>query len=348
MQDFGHRFFISPEAFAEVSKALDASHLPHMPRLFFFDVRSNLAGDEVAAKRDFSAGHVPGARFLSFEGFFAGKRTSTNGRHPWPDVTALGRRLRALGLRPNDRLVFTDAGAMNFAARALLCARAAGFSDGAVLEGGFARWRALGLPVETGGGPAFEDAAAPDDNAPLLQPSAGLRCLSLDEVKAGVLEPLAAFRRIVLLDARPRKRWLGDEPADAALDGACGHVPGSINRPAGENLDAFGRMKSPERLRLEFETLFAESGIPLEALEVIDAPAPTAACPGNSSKGTGNDAKDAKRPLLLVHSCGSGVAACLNILALDRAGLADADKAVLYPGSWSEWARHPELPVARG
>jgi thiosulfate/3-mercaptopyruvate sulfurtransferase len=46
----------------------------------------------------------------------------------------------------------------------------------------------------------------------------------------------------------------------------------------------------------------------------------------------------------VVAYCGSGVAACVTLLALDRAGRADAR---LYPGSWSEWSRK-NLPVEKG
>jgi thiosulfate/3-mercaptopyruvate sulfurtransferase len=38
----------------------------------------------------------------------------------------------------------------------------------------------------------------------------------------------------------------------------------------------------------------------------------------------------------IVCYCGSGVAACVTLLALDRVGRGDAR---LYPGSWSEWSR---------
>ena len=41
--------------------------------------------------------------------------------------------------------------------------------------------------------------------------------------------------------------------------------------------------------------------------------------------------------------CGSWVAACVTLLALDRAGHANAR---LYPGSWSEWSRKG-LPTER-
>ena len=43
--------------------------------------------------------------------------------------------------------------------------------------------------------------------------------------------------------------------------------------------------------------------------------------------------------------CGSGVTACHNLLAMTMVGLTGAR---LYPGSWSEWSRQPERPVATG
>jgi thiosulfate/3-mercaptopyruvate sulfurtransferase len=47
----------------------------------------------------------------------------------------------------------------------------------------------------------------------------------------------------------------------------------------------------------------------------------------------------------LVVYCGSGVSACVDLLALARAGRADAR---LYPGSWSDWSSRPETPAATG
>ena len=76
-----------------------------------------------------------------------------------------------------------------------------------------------------------------------------------------------------------------------------------------DNLDR-GVFKPAERLRAEWQTLL--DGLPPEAT---------------------------------VHSCGSGVAACHNLLAMEVAGLAGSK---LYPGSWSEWIADPARPRATG
>ncbi len=46
----------------------------------------------------------------------------------------------------------------------------------------------------------------------------------------------------------------------------------------------------------------------------------------------------------IVVYCGSGITACVDLLALERAGRPDAK---LYPGSWSDWSRRG-LPAERG
>jgi thiosulfate/3-mercaptopyruvate sulfurtransferase len=111
----------------------------------------------------------------------------------------------------------------------------------------------------------------------------------------------------VVVDARAPERYRGDsEPVDARP----GHIPGARNHPWAGNLDAGGRMLPVEALRRRL----AEAGV-----------------------GTG--------PATVVSSCGSGVTACHNLLAMEVAGLGAG---VLYPGSWSAWAATPDLPVAAG
>jgi thiosulfate/3-mercaptopyruvate sulfurtransferase len=56
-----------------------------------------------------------------------------------------------------------------------------------------------------------------------------------------------------------------------------------------------------------------------------------------------NEPLPALPPGELVAYCGSGVTACVVLHRLDLAGRAGR----LYPGSWSEWEQHPDLPVER-
>jgi thiosulfate/3-mercaptopyruvate sulfurtransferase len=113
-------------------------------------------------------------------------------------------------------------------------------------------------------------------------------------------------RGVTLVDARSGERYRGEsEP----IDPVAGHIPGSLNRFVRDNLDG-GVFKPAERLRAEWQTLL--DGLPPEAT---------------------------------VHSCGSGVAACHNLLAMEVAGLAGSR---LYPGSWSEWIADPAHPRATG
>jgi len=114
-------------------------------------------------------------------------------------------------------------------------------------------------------------------------------------------------RTLFLIDARSPERFRGEvEP----FGPVAGHIPGAHNRPFALNLDADGAFKHPSFLRAEFTKLL--DGVSHETV---------------------------------VHSCGSGVSACHNILAMEIAGLPGTR---LYPGSWSEWSANPALPVERG
>jgi len=113
--------------------------------------------------------------------------------------------------------------------------------------------------------------------------------------------------KLDLLDARAPARWRGEaEP----IDPVAGRIPGSLNRFSNDNLQADGTFKRPEVLKQEFLSVLGT-----RKLEAI------------------------------VNSCGSGVAACHNLLAMEIAGLKGAR---LYAGSWSEWIADPKRPRERG
>lgn len=93
------------------------------------------------------------------------------------------------------------------------------------------------------------------------------------------------------------------------IDPIAGHIPGALNRPLTDNLQN-GYFKSAGQLRAEWEQV-------LQGCNLAQ----------------------------IVHMCGSGVTACHNQLAMEVAGLSGTR---LYPGSWSEWIRDPQRPIAKG
>src|SRR6185503_1258366 len=113
--------------------------------------------------------------------------------------------------------------------------------------------------------------------------------------------------RSVLLDARAPARWKGEQEP---IDPVAGRIPGARNRFNMDNVGPDGTFKKPEELRREFVQVLA-----------------------------------GRAPGEVVNYCGSGVAACHNLLAMEVAGLTGAK---LYAGSWSEWIADPARPRERG
>lgn len=94
------------------------------------------------------------------------------------------------------------------------------------------------------------------------------------------------------------------------IDPVAGHVPGAVNLPTENNLADDGRFLPIDVLRARFAAILG-----------------------------------GRSPKAVVHHCGSGVTACHNLLAMEAAGLSGSR---LYAGSWSEWIRDPNRPVAIG
>ena len=110
-----------------------------------------------------------------------------------------------------------------------------------------------------------------------------------------------------LLDARAPERFRGEaEP----IDKVAGRIPSARNRFFKLNLNPDLTLRPAAELRREFEALLADW-----------------------------------RPEQVIHQCGSGVTACVNLLAMEHAGLVGSK---LYVGSWSEWIADPKHAREKG
>jgi thiosulfate/3-mercaptopyruvate sulfurtransferase len=90
------------------------------------------------------------------------------------------------------------------------------------------------------------------------------------------------------------------------VDPIAGHIPGAVNLPGSELLRLEGGLLGAEGLRERFARVGVGEGVSVGAY------------------------------------CGSGVTAALAVLALSVAGF----DAALYVGSWSDWIRDPDRPIA--
>jgi thiosulfate/3-mercaptopyruvate sulfurtransferase len=165
------------------------------------------------------------------------------------------------------------------------------------------------VAVLDGGFPAWVDAGLP--RASGLERRApsrfGYWLRRQQVVDTGAVEAGLADSSIMLLDARLPGRFRGE---NETLDPVAGHIPGAVNRFFRQNLDADGCFKPAPVLAEEFAALLG----------------------GRTAE-------------TVVQTCGSGVTACHNALAMEVAGLRGSR---LYAGSWSEWCSDPARPVATG
>lgn len=189
----------------ELQKALQES------QVVVIDCRFEL-GDPDAGRRAYERSHIPGAVYLDLDRDLAGPVTAATGRHPLPNPTELSRTLGRLGVsRAHDVVVYDDSHG-GIAARAWWAIRWLGHERVGLLDGGFARWNTLELPLESG-----VVQREPVDFEPGLRD--GL-VVTTDELQAAG-ENVAAFN---LLDARAAERFSGKaEPIDAVA----GHIPGA-------------------------------------------------------------------------------------------------------------------------
>ena len=215
------------------AEALAAAIARGADDLVVLDCRVSLA-DRGAGERLWREAHIPGALRADLERDLSDMRRQGEGRHPWPDAADFTRRLGAWGIAPGTQVVAYDDGDGAFAARLWFLLRTLGHARVAVLDGGLARWTALGLPVD----------AVVAEPRPAHYPGEfdRSRLLGADQVQARV----AAGD--VLLDARAAPRFRGEvEP----LDPVAGPVPGARNKPYADDL-VDGRFKPAAQLAHEF------------------------------------------------------------------------------------------------
>lgn len=163
------------------------------------------------------------------------------------------------------------------------------------------------VQVVNGGLQALQEAGAAfttDTTIPATQPAYPAGSWQSPTASIEEVAKAAAATDKLVIDVREAYRYRGESEP---IDLVAGHIPGAVNQPYATNLDESGKFLPAEKLQDIYQPLVKD------------------------------------KTQVIVH-CGSGVTACHTLLALEEAGITNAQ---LYVGSWSEWSRN-DRPIATG
>lgn len=226
--------------FSSLPVAVTADWLrAHADEVVVADVRWYLDGR--SGRKEYAAGHLPGAVFVDVDSDLAAPADPVGGRHPLPDPADFAAALSRLGIGDDTAVVAYDDTGGSTAARLVWMLRVLG-SPAALLDGGIQAWPG---PLEPG-----EVRPSPRPRTPVPWPAD--RIVDTATVRAQLGDPDR-----LLLDARTPGRFTGEAPAP--VDPRPGHIPGARSAAWQDNLDAQGRLAAPEALRARFRALGADT-----------------------------------------------------------------------------------------
>lgn len=263
------------------------------PDWVVIDCRFSLA-DTSQGENHFAQSRIPGAQYAHLDKHLSSPIIpGSTGRHPLPDRQTLEAQFRQWGISNATQIVAYDDKPGAIAGRLWWLSRWLGHESCAVLNGGLAAWKQANLPLET--------------ESPTTRANGSFQ--SKEALTQVIEKPDVLNKNLCLLDAREAERYRGEKEP---IDPVAGHIPGALNAPFMENLNADGTFKSVTELQNRFDPILAKSG-----------------------------------DKSLVHYCGSGVTAAHNMLAMAHA---QRDPGAMYAGSFSDWVCEPDndaFPVAR-
>ena len=225
-----------------------AAHLGD-PTVRVVDATMHLAIAGRNARKEYEAGHIPGAVFADIEWL-------SDNTAPFPH-TLLGpsdfaERMGALGISNDTSVVVYDTSGQNYSApRFWWMMRTFGHAKVAVLDGGLPKWIADGHAVTS--------------DVTTVSPATFVAKFDPSRVR-----DISAVRRNIdsqqeqVVDARSPGRFRGTEPEPrAGVRG--GHMPGSVNVHYATLVNDDGTLRSPESLRAIIEGAGVDVNRPIVA-----------------------------------------------------------------------------------
>jgi thiosulfate/3-mercaptopyruvate sulfurtransferase len=195
----------------------------HETHVRIVDCSFSLA-DPKGGRQEYDQSHIPGASYFDLEKDLSGKIGEHGGRHPLPNLHEFIEKLEQAGIDESTTVIAYDQGVGAFAARFWWLLQYLGHEKVYVLDGGLKGWNEGNYPV-TSEVPTFNKSAFKHNiNHDLLA--------SMEEVRA---VSGGQDSNTILIDSREERRYLGlEEP----IDKKAGRIPGAINKPWSEGLNA--------------------------------------------------------------------------------------------------------------
>ena len=213
----------------------------HAPDIAIIDASWHLPAAKRNAKAEFLKERIPGAQFFDIDDI---SDTATSLPHMLPSPEKFTSRMKRLGIGDGKKVIAYDTAGIFSAARAWWMFRIFGHDDVAVLDGGFPKWKAEGLPVdEDPPGKPQERHFSSRFQSMMVRDKGAV----LDAVKTGKAQ---------IADARSPGRFSGTEP-EPRPGVRSGHMPGAANVHYATLLNSDGTLKSPG----EIASVFAAAGV---------------------------------------------------------------------------------------
>ena len=186
---------------------------------------------------EYTAAHIPGARFFDLEEV-SDQRSALPHMAPPPEKFIS--RMRAMGVGDGHQVVIYDGAGLFSAARVWWLFRLMGKTSVAVLDGGFPKWLAEGREVE--------------DMPPVLR-DRHMTVSRQNQLVKDVTQVAHAAKlaEAEIIDARSAPRFRGDMP-EPRTGLRAGHIPGAKNVPYTTLLNGDGTLKPVAELRAVFES----------------------------------------------------------------------------------------------
>jgi len=190
-------------------------------------------------RRDYSNGHIPGARFLWTNAMAASNPDLT---YEVPSIQQLDTTLKALGVNDDSRIIlYGSGGNVTIVTRMFFTLDYLGLGGRtAILDGGLDAWKAAGHPASK------EPASFKRGNV-TLHPNTNL-VATWDVVRSAVDKP-----GFSIIDARGQQFYQGN---GGGMPRA-GHIPSAKNIPFSTVVDSTNKMKSVA----ELTKMFADAGV---------------------------------------------------------------------------------------